>query len=80
MSYRQYEPALRDFNEAIRLNPSFALAYSNRGSAYSGLQQYELAVQDYSQAIRLRPRNVVFDQKRADAFAGIRRLFCWLAP
>jgi hypothetical protein len=26
LSYRQYESALRDFNEAIRLNPGFALA------------------------------------------------------
>ena len=33
----QLEKALMDYNEAIRIEPKYAIAYSIRGSAYSSL-------------------------------------------
>ena len=41
--------------QAIRLNPDFAEAYSNRGAAKDALEQYKDAITDYDEAIRLKP-------------------------
>ena len=43
---RDYESAIVDFTEAIRLNPNYAAAYTNRGNAYR-------AKGDNDRAIRL---------------------------
>jgi len=40
-----HEAAIRDYSEAIQLNPEFAAAYNNRGNAYRLLGQYELCHQ-----------------------------------
>jgi len=50
-----YEGAIRNFNEAIRLDPKYAIAYGNRGVAYSKLGEYQKAIEDYNQAIELYP-------------------------
>ena len=44
---------IRDYSEAIQLNPEFAPAYNNRGNAYRILGRYELAIRDFDEAIRL---------------------------
>jgi len=49
----QYQQAIQDYNEAIRIDPDSALAYNNRGSAFQHMGNYERAIQDYDQAIRL---------------------------
>jgi tetratricopeptide (TPR) repeat protein len=51
----QYEEAIADYTEAIRLNPKNAAAYFGRGNAYSELGEYEEAVADYREAVRLNP-------------------------
>jgi tetratricopeptide (TPR) repeat protein len=51
----QYDKALADFSEAIRLDPSFASAYSNRGGTWNSLGEYAKAVADCTEAIRLNP-------------------------
>ena len=55
----QYEAAIADYDNAIRLKPNYALAYNNRGLAKYYLGQYEAAIADYDNAIRLKP-NYVF--------------------
>lgn len=50
---RDYDRAIQDYNEAIRLDPDSALARNNRGSAYQHKGDYERAIQDYDQSIRL---------------------------
>jgi len=45
--------AIADFTDAIRLDPDFAPAYSNRGLAKSELGDNEGAITDYNQAIHL---------------------------
>jgi hypothetical protein len=54
----QYQQAIEDFNEAIRIKPS-AQYYYNRGSAYDRLGRYERAVADYSEAIRLEQNSFI---------------------
>ena len=50
-----YERAIHDFSEAIRLDPRQVAAYNDRGSAYSHEGRYDSAINDLSEAIRLDP-------------------------
>src|SRR5262245_34891774 len=52
-SKSEYQRAIQDYDEAIRLDPDSALAYNNRGSAFQHMGNYDRAIQDYDQAIRL---------------------------
>jgi tetratricopeptide (TPR) repeat protein len=51
----EYDKAIADFNEAIKLRPEFANAFNNRGVAYRNVGDLGRAVADYDQAIRLKP-------------------------
>lgn len=48
--------AIRDYNEAIRLNSRAADAFNNRGNAYRARNDFERARCDYDEAIRLNPQ------------------------
>jgi tetratricopeptide (TPR) repeat protein len=54
---REYDRALEDFDEAIRLNPNFAAALISRGVVYGHKGQYDHACEDYNHAIRLNPNS-----------------------
>jgi tetratricopeptide (TPR) repeat protein len=54
---KQYEAAMVDYTEAIRLKPDDSDAYSSRASSYEALQQNDKALSDYTEAIRLKPTN-----------------------
>ncbi len=53
-----YDRAITDFSEAIRLDPKYGAAYGDRGNAYYGKNDYDHAIVDYDAAIRLDPKNV----------------------
>ena len=55
LSSGQSLKAIEEYDEAIRLDPTFALAHTRRGLAYHDLGQYEHAIQEYDEAIRLDP-------------------------
>lgn len=67
-----YDLAIHDFDQAIRLSPDFANAFNNRGLAYDYKGEYDRAIQDFNQAIRLQPdyadafnnRGLVYGEKR----------------
>ena len=50
-----YDQAIKDFSEAIKLDPGFDSAWNNRGLAYARKDNYDQAIKDYSEAIRLKP-------------------------
>lgn len=52
-----YDRAIADYNEAIKLAPS-AIAHRNRGLAYGKKANHDRAIADYSGAIRLDPKHV----------------------
>jgi tetratricopeptide (TPR) repeat protein len=52
----QRDKSERDYDEAIRLNPTFVEAYYNRGVNERELKQFNKAISDFSEAIRLNPR------------------------
>lgn len=51
----EFDKALADYNEAIRLNPDFVLAYNNRGIVKGMDRDFAGAEEDFTQAIELRP-------------------------
>lgn len=50
MESKQFEQAIRFYNEAIRIKPDFATPYYNRGLAYFDQKQYEMALEDFEKA------------------------------
>ena len=51
----EYDRAIGDYNQAIRINAKFATAYNNRAIAYDTKGDYDRAITDYEQAIKLKP-------------------------
>ena len=68
----QYERAIQDFGEAIRLNPNHSEAYYSRGVAYAWLEDYGRAIQDFDKAIRLNSQD-------AEAFYSRGVTYTWMA-
>ena len=50
-----YDPAIADFNDAIRVNPTAAAHYVGRASGYMNKEDFRQAIADFSEAIRLAP-------------------------
>jgi tetratricopeptide (TPR) repeat protein len=65
---RYEDLAIRDYDEAIRLNPKNAAAFNNRGNLYLSKRKYDRAIQDYDEALRLDPNNALHLKNRANAF------------
>lgn len=64
-----YDKAIADFTEVIRLNPQSDSAYLNRGNAYSDNNDYDKAIADYTEAIRLNPQYADAYYSRGDAYS-----------
>lgn len=60
---RQYEEAVEEYTEALRIDPEYAGAYYNRGYAYYLMGRYDRSIADYSKSLRLEPDDV-------DAYIG----------
>ncbi len=52
----QYDQALKDFNDALKMKPNDASLYDLRGMAYRCKGQDEQAVQDFNKAMELDPK------------------------
>lgn len=48
--------AMADFDEAIKRDPKYAMAYSNRGNLHGDLGDNDRAIADYNTAIKLNPK------------------------
>lgn len=70
LAHGEYNKAIADFNEAIRLDPHNAAAYLDRGLAYEDECQWREAINDYTIAIRLDPGNAVAFLCRGNAYFG----------
>jgi len=55
---KDYDFAIADFTQAIRLDPNNAEAYNRRAFAYSGKGNEDRAIADYTQVIQLAPPKV----------------------
>jgi tetratricopeptide (TPR) repeat protein len=66
----QYDRAIQDYNQAIKLNPKDSFPFNNRGNAYFNKGEYDRAIQDYTQAIKLNPTFAMAYNGRGAAYAG----------
>ena len=64
----KYDLAIKNYNEAIKLNPRDADTYNNRGLAYDALENYNLAIKDYNKAIKLDSKDADYYNIRGLAF------------
>ena len=67
----EYQSAVDEYSEAIRLNPEIAPAYSNRGNAYAELGRDERAIEDYDEAIRRDPELAPAYSNRAVSYRAL---------
>ncbi len=67
-----YQAAISDYDEAIRLNPKYTIAYNNRGFAKSKLGDLEGAISDYDTAIRLDPEYATARTNQENAQKALR--------
>ena len=51
------DKAIADYTEAVRLDPEYAVAYCNRGLAYSKKGDHDEAIADFTAAIRINPND-----------------------
>ena len=51
----QYDLAIQDYNESIKLNPNYAKSFNNRGVAYQKKGEYDRAIEDFDAAIKIDP-------------------------
>jgi tetratricopeptide (TPR) repeat protein len=66
---KQYDRAIQEYTEAIRLAPKdAALAYFNRGLSYEALGHDNNALQDFSAAVKLNPKSSDAFERRATVY------------
>jgi len=70
LAHGDYDKAIADFTEAIRLDSTNVAAYLDRGLAYEEQGQYQEAISDFDLALRHAPNH---------ALAHLYRGNCWLA-
>ena len=63
-----YDQAIDDYTEALRLKPKDAVAYKVRGDAYEKQRNYDKAIADYTKAIGLDPKYVAAYNNRGFAY------------
>ncbi len=68
LNNRNYDRAVDDYNETIRLDPKYAIGFHNRGLAYLRKGRLDSAIKDLDEAIRLNPRYVNAFVNRALAY------------
>lgn len=52
---KDYDAAINEFTEAIRIDPAFSWPFNNRGLAYAAKGNFDNALKDYAEALRLDP-------------------------
>jgi tetratricopeptide (TPR) repeat protein len=70
---KRYEEALAACEQAIRLDPTYALAYYNQGWAFDELKRHEEAISAYDQAIRLNPNYASAYYNKGNALRDLKR-------
>ncbi len=70
---QEFDKAIFDLNQAIKINSGNPKLYYNRGLAYVGLKNYQQAISDWSQAILLNPQYAPAYQNRGQTYAILQK-------
>jgi tetratricopeptide (TPR) repeat protein len=54
---KEYDKAIEDYSEAIRLDPNNAAAFFGRGNIYAAKRDCQKSIDDFTEAIRLNPNS-----------------------
>jgi tetratricopeptide (TPR) repeat protein len=65
---RDYDRAIQDFDQSIKLDPTYTEPFNNRGVAYLKKGEYDLAIKAFDEAIRLNPSYGEVFANRAGAY------------
>jgi tetratricopeptide (TPR) repeat protein len=65
---RDYDRAIQDFDQSIKLNPIYTKPFNNRGVAYLKKSEYDLAIKAFDEAIGLNPGYAEAFANRAGAY------------
>jgi tetratricopeptide (TPR) repeat protein len=65
-----YDRAIADLDQAIRLDPQYAIAYFNRGTAYGAKGEFDHAIADYDEYLRIDPSYQRGYALRGEAYYG----------
>lgn len=65
LAHREFEPAIADFTESLKLRPDNAGVLNNRGQAHYLNQKYDAAISDLNAAIKVDPKHFVAMNNRA---------------
>src|SRR6478752_21635 len=63
-----YDRAVQDFDQSIKLNPTNPKPFNNIGVAYLKKGEYDLAIKNHDEAIRLNPNYVKAFVNRAETY------------
>jgi tetratricopeptide (TPR) repeat protein len=64
----EYDNAIKDFTELIRLDPTDTVALLDRGNAYRDKRDTDRAIRDFDEAIRLDPTDAIAFNNRGNAY------------
>jgi len=66
-----YDKAIADFSTVIQFDPTNAMAFFDRGSAYRAKGEFEKSIEDFSKSIQLNPASALAFKSRASDFSAI---------
>ena len=67
---KEYDIAIADYKEAIRLDPQNESAFISRGLAWKNKKEFDKAIADFNEAIRLDPQDTTAFNNRGTAWLG----------
>jgi lipoprotein NlpI len=65
---KEYDLALQDLDQALKLKPEFSGALNTRGNVYADMGETDRAIADYNDAIRLDPNYALAYYNRGNAY------------
>ena len=70
LASNEFDKALADFNEAIKLDPNYAPAYIGRAQTWAKKHYRDREIADYTEAIRRDPANAAYRIARAESWSA----------
>ena len=56
MNFGMNEEAIKCYDESIKLNPKYEIAWNNKGNSLYKFGKYEESIECYDEAIKLNPK------------------------